>query len=97
MATNAYVAGSVIRLAAVFTASSVATDPTTITLLIRTPSLGLLQYTYAAAQITRDSTGNYHYDLTTTNSGTYSYRWAAGGAVVAATEGQFLATSLNFV
>jgi hypothetical protein len=97
MATNTYVAGAVVRLSAAFTASAVATDPSTVTLTIRTPSPGLTTLTYAGAQITRDSTGNYHYDLTTTISGVYAYRWVAGGAVVAAAEGQVITTSLNFV
>lgn len=95
MGANSYVVGDVIRVYGVFTANGVATDPTTITLYIKSTPTGQSTFTYAGAQIVRDSIGNYHYDYTTTASGTYYYRYEATGTVVAAAEGIFAATS-NF-
>lgn len=80
----AYEVGDMRRLSAAFTVSGTATNPTTITLLVKPPSGVLATYTYAS-DITRDSTGNYHYDLTFDAAGYWLYQWYGTGTVKAST------------
>src|SRR3990170_3210522 len=68
--SNAYDKGKTIRLSALFTVGGVATDPTTVTLKVKKPRGGIVTYTYALAEITKDSTGNYHKDVAGNESGT---------------------------
>jgi hypothetical protein len=93
MSSTNYVAGAVVRITGAFTASGTPTDPTTITLSLKGGTGGLVQFTYAASQIVRDSAGNYHYDYTIPASGQFFYRWEGTGAVIAAAEGSFVSTS----
>lgn len=88
-----YASGSQIRLSAAFTVSGVATDPTTVSLTVKDPTGTETIYTYAAAQIVKDSTGNYHYDLTASTTGAYYYGFSASGTVVAASQGHFTVVS----
>ena len=82
-----YDIGDTVRFSAEFTNSSeVAADPTTVTLKIRFPSGVIRTFTYAASEITKDSTGNYHYDLTITQAGEHYYKYYGTGTVVAAEE-----------
>ena len=78
---NSYAKGDTIRISGAFTVSSVATDPTTVTLVIETPAGVETTYTYAAAQITKASTGNYYKDIVLSESGYWKYRWTGTGTV----------------
>jgi len=97
-----YPVGDVVRLSVVYKSSNVATDPTTVTLKIKYPNsanandLTLTTFVYGSSSIVKDSTGNYHYDYTTTVSGTHYYRWEGGGTVVAADESSFVAGPSHF-
>lgn len=62
------------------------TDPTTVVLKLKDPSGVETSYTYAAAQIARDSVGVYHFDVTFSMVGQWTARWVAGGALIAADE-----------
>lgn len=83
---STYDIGDGIRLNAAFTVSDVATDPTTITLKLKDPSLNSTSYTYALATVDKNSTGNYYKDVTLDEAGRWFYRWEGTGAVIAATE-----------
>lgn len=83
----AYDVGDIVRISAAFTVGGAATDPTTITLKVKTPAGVIATYTYAAAQITRDSAGNYHKDITIDAAGDWWFRWESTGTAQAAEEG----------
>jgi hypothetical protein len=68
--------------------AGVLTDPTTVVLKATSPGGVTTQYTLAAAQVVRDNTGLYHYDITLTEAGTWTYEWIAGGTLVAAEYGE---------
>lgn len=57
------------------------TDPTTITLVVTDPDGGSNTYTYAASQITRDSAGVYHKDVScaSTTPGVWTATWVGTG------------------
>lgn len=61
-------------------------DPTGVTLKIHDPTGTETSYTYAAAQIVRDSQGIYHFDLTLSIPGLWLARWVGDGAIVATDE-----------
>jgi len=68
----------------------VATDPTTVLLRVTDPAGVETVYTYALAQVTKTSVGNYSFSLEVIAHGYWNYRWEAEGAVVAADESRFL-------
>lgn len=73
-----------------FKASGVATDPTTITLIVTDPSGNADTYTHALSQIDKDATGQYSKDITVDETGTWTYRWVGTGTVVAAQTKKFI-------
>ena len=87
MSLNTYTPGALIRLSAAFTVSGVATDPTTVTCVVRAPDG--TETTYATP--TKDSVGNYHvdHDLTAAKSGVWTYKFTGTGACQAAMQAQF--------
>ena len=76
MAATVFFAGSaeIATLTNTFAVSGVATDPTTVTLAITDPTGTTTTYTYAAAEITKDSTGVYHKDITCSSAGVWRDR-----------------------
>jgi len=81
-----------------FEVSDVATDPTTVSLVITDPSGTATTYTYALAEITKDSTGVYHKDIPCSTAGTWQYVWIGTGTatdVVAGTWSVVSTTLLN--
>jgi len=94
MAHNKYDIGDLVRLRGSFTdVDDNPADPTIVTLEIRSPADTL--YTYDS-EITKDSTGEYHYDFDTsvadneTESGTWHYRYFGDGLNQAAGENSFI-------
>jgi hypothetical protein len=69
----------------------VATDPTALTLIVKPALLTATTYTYALAEITKDSAGNYHKDYTvlTASGSTVHYKWTATGAAIGVAQGSF--------
>jgi len=56
-------------------------DPSTdVTLKVRTPLGVITTYTYSDAEISKASSGDYYYEITTDQSGRWHYRWAASGS-----------------
>jgi hypothetical protein len=85
-----YDIGDMIRLSGSFTNSAgTATDPTTVTLKVKDPSGNIDTYTYALSEVTKDSTGAYHKDITIDEAGQWYYRFVGTGTVAAAEEGEF--------
>lgn len=70
-----------------FAVSSVATDPTTVSLLVRKPDGTTTTYTYAGATITKDSTGNYSKQITLDQRGVWYYVWTGTGTCQSGAEG----------
>lgn len=84
-APNTYDVGDLVRLSAVFRNSAgAATDPTAPTLTYKKPSGTLV--TVVSPTLIKDSTGNYHYDVTLDESGSWWYRFSGTGAVTQAGE-----------
>jgi hypothetical protein len=93
-----FVLGNLVRCTTTFrnTANAVA-DPTAITFKFKTPAGAITTYTYGVdQQLVKDSTGVYHVDLTANAVGTWNYRFAGTGTVVAATEGDFAVPASQF-
>ena len=94
--SNAYDKGKTIRLSALFTVGGVATDPTTVTLKVKKPRGGVVSYTYALAEVTKDSTGNYHKDVVGSESGTWYHQWIGTGTCETAEEDSFIINASEF-
>lgn len=95
--------GDTVRINGEFRARTTGTltDPTTVTLEVMDPQGDETSYTYAAAQVTKDSTGLYHYDLAVPNEadseGTWYYRWIITGTLAGVTEGSFKVRDSKFL
>ena len=83
---NTYDIGDQVRFSCAFSVSGSATDPTPVALNVKAPSGNTAPYTYALAEIIKDSTGNYHKDVAIDEAGIWIARWVGAGAVAAATE-----------
>ena len=94
MSMSSYVPGDLVRLSAAFTVSGVATDPTTVTCVVREPD----GTETTCSSPTKDSAGNYHvdHDLTAAKGGVYSYRYVGSGACQAALEAEFFVAASAF-
>ena len=96
---NSYDVGDLVRLTATFTNSAgVVTDPTAVTCLLKLRYvIGSTATTYTyPANITKDSTGVFHVDVTPTTEGIWDYRWVGTGTVQAAVEGAFNVPNSEF-
>ena len=93
---NTYEIGDKVRIKATFTVSGVKTDPTTITLRVKSPSNVISIYTYALFEITKSATGMYHKDISITESGEWFYRWEGTGAVETADEAYLVVENSEF-
>ena len=84
-----YDKGSTVKIytSSVFSVSGVATDPTTVTLLVEDPNGTETTYTYALGQITKAATGSYYKEVQMSTSGTWHYRWVGTGTCAAVDEG----------
>ena len=90
MANNTYDIRDVVRITAAFTQSGSALDPTTVSLIVRTPDGALTTYVYPTdAALVRVSLGNYRLDFAVTQAGQHWYRWVTTGTGAAAEESWF--------
>lgn len=85
------------KLTNTFKVDSVATDPTTVSLIITTPAQVSTTYTYAASEITKTGTGVYTKSISCTEDGTWTYEWVGTGAASDSVAGtwEVLPTSLG--
>jgi hypothetical protein len=77
-----------------FEVGGVATDPGTVTLVVKDPSGTRTTYTYAQGQITRVGTGDYKKAVIGNLEGDWYYWWYGTGACAAAYQGWFTITDL---
>jgi uncharacterized protein YfaS (alpha-2-macroglobulin family) len=93
-----YDVGDEARLSVAFTnaAAGTAVDPSAVALRVRAPDGTVTTYTYALAEVTRDSAGAYHRDIALTASGTWHWRWDGTGTNAASVEGGFQVRASNF-
>lgn len=93
MTTTAYDIGDMKRCSVAITSiAGVAADPTAVVLIIREPDGTEVTKNYPTpADLTKDSTGNYHYDYTITKAGRHVERWVGTGSVVVAERVEFWA------
>lgn len=82
MAETVYTVNEVAKLTAAFTVGGVATDPTEVIFVTRDPAGTVTTDKYSLSQVTKDSTGNYHINVTVTVPGTWYYSYQGTGAVV---------------
>lgn len=71
----------------IFSVAGVPTDPTTVTLVVTSPTNVVNTYTYASAEITRSGTGAYTKDVACDEDGTWQYEYVGTGAATDATPG----------
>ena len=93
----AYYEGALVRTKAAFTDpnnNNAPIDPTTVTLKWHRITDPLTTWAVAGNEIIKDSTGNYHADLDTTNlPGHWSYEYEGTGTAQAANAGAFYVES----
>lgn len=80
---NEYDNGDTVTMRVDFKVSDILTDPTTVTLTVTDPSGDVTAYTYAAAEVTKDGTGEYSKALACSESGEWTYTWTGTGTVAA--------------
>lgn len=78
-----------VTLAAVFRVEGIATDPTTVTLLVTDPSGNAASYTYASSQITRVAIGEYSKGIVADESGEWIATWTGTGTCTASATRRF--------
>ena len=90
---NVYDIGDVVRLSNAMTVTSTgsAVDPGALTLVIQDPTGLQTAYVYGTdAELVKDSTGNYHCDVTVSTAGKWRFRWTSTGSAVGSEESVFL-------
>lgn len=98
MSIDVYDIGDLVRVSGAFTnAAGTATDPTAVSLKVIAPDGTQTTYVYGTdAEVVKDSTGNYHADLSVSAAGDWHYQWIGTGAVQAAQGGQFVVQPTAF-
>lgn len=96
---NTYDVGDEVRISVVITnEDDEEANPTVTTFKFTDPSGNTTTYTYGTDdELARDSTGNFHVDITPDEPGVWYYKWQGTGAVVAAEEGSFNVREPNIV
>lgn len=95
MTLNIYKNGQKVRCSVAFTVDGVATDPTTVTCKVKDPSWNVTTYVYGTdVALVKDSTGNYHVDVTTDENKQWYFRFEGTGTCVAVEESSFRVNSV---
>ena len=92
---NEYEPGDRVRLSGEFRVAGVLTNPTAVTVKVKKPSNTV--DTYTGGQVTADGTGLYHLDVTTSEHGTWAYRFEGTGAAESAGESAFTVKHSRFL
>jgi hypothetical protein len=91
---NVYKLGALARISGVFKdVAGNLIDPTTIALRVSKRS-GTSTYTFAGSTVIKDSTGNYHVDVSALERGTWLYEWRSTGTGQAAEHGEFVVEAM---
>lgn len=95
---KAFNKGETVRILASFSVADVLTDPTTVTLKLRTPAGVQTSHLYGTDPgVVKESVGLYHYDLPVSVSGKWVYRWEGTGDASAVEETHFRVLQSEFV
>ncbi len=90
MTRKIYDVNDVVRCSAAFTADDVAVDPTNVFFTVKDPASDSTTYQYGVdGELVKDSTGNYHVDVSADRSGDYAYRFYSTGSRQAGGERRF--------
>jgi len=91
MSVSRYVLGALVRCSAAFTtAGGTAQDPGTVTFKVKAPDGTVTTYVHGTdAELVKDSTGNYHVDVSAAAAGAWHFRFAGTVSGQAAAEGLF--------
>lgn len=90
MSKNVFDVGDLVRCSAVFNDGAADVDPSTVTFKVKTPSGAVTTYVYNTdVQLVKDSTGNYHVDVSATAPGEWAVRYSSTGTGQAAGERRF--------
>lgn len=93
---NAYDIGDVVRLTGTFTVSGVATDPSTVSLVIRRPDGVKTTLVYGTdAALERTGAGAFRCDYSPVVAGVHWYRFYSTGTAKAAEEESFTVKTAN--
>lgn len=76
----AHASAELATLTNTFAVADVATDPTTVVLVVTDPAGTATTYQYALAEITKTGTGAYSKDVACTTAGVWQYVWIGTGA-----------------
>ena len=90
--------GQIVRVTALFEdANGVDVDPATVQLSVLAPSGAMTTVAYGGSpdEVTKDSVGNYHYDVTADEQGDWFYEWSSTGEGAGVQEGQFMVKASN--
>jgi hypothetical protein len=91
MTTEVYEIGAPARLTAAFTVDGTATDPSTVSLAVREPDGTETTKTHAAGEVTKDGTGNYHFDWPVAKAGRHHWTFTGTGNAADVQSGEFWA------
>ncbi len=95
MTINTYRKGQKVRCVAGFAVSGMPTDPTTVTAKVKKPSGTVTTYVYGTdAALVKDSTGNYHIDVTSDEKSEWNFRFEGTGTCAAVEEQAFNVTTV---
>jgi hypothetical protein len=96
LSPRSYDVGDVVRATASFKVGGVLTDPSTITFKYKNPTGTIATKLYSLGEVTKDSTGIFHYDLPVDAAGTWYYRWSSTGTAAGAAEVQMQVRESEF-
>lgn len=91
MTINVYDVGDLVTVSGAFTdTSDDPADPSTVSLAYTDPSGNVTTLVFGVdADVVKDSTGNYHVDVSVDEAGDWHYRWISTGTGQGAQLGQF--------
>lgn len=90
-----FLVGEQVVLTNTFLVGTTPTDPGTVSLAVTTPAGVTTTYTFAAAQITKTSTGVYTKTLTPDAAGTWVYVWTGTGPAADIAPGFFVVSAVG--
>ena len=91
-----YYPGASVVLAVNIEVAGVDKDPDAVTLKVKTPTGITETFTFALAQVLKDSIGNYHYDYPVTIVGIYHCRFETTSPAKGASESTFVVLESSF-
>jgi hypothetical protein len=98
MRSNEYYPGQEVRISASFSnLANVATDPSSVTIKVKSPSESVETFVYGTdSELAKDGTGLYHLNYTPDIHGVWFYRVESTGPATAAKEGTFVVKESAF-